>query len=121
MREPPRLRNMPPIPQDEEGPVFREPWEAQAFAMTLVLYDRGCFSWHEWAETLGARIKQAKAEGDPDLGDTYYRHWLAALETLVAEKGLGTLEELATLKDAWAEADHHRDFGQPIVLEEKGA
>ena len=28
-----------PIPRGEDGaPVFREPWEAQAFAMTLALY-----------------------------------------------------------------------------------
>ena len=79
---------MPGIPRDAEGPVFREPWEAQAFAMALALYERGLFTWPEWAATLGAEIKRAQAAGDPDTGETYYRHWLNALERLVAEKGV---------------------------------
>ena len=68
--------------------MFREPWEAQAFAMALALHERGLFTWTEWAATLGDEIKRAQAAGDPDTGDTYYRHWLAALERLVAEKGV---------------------------------
>ena len=36
----------------------------------------------------GAEIKRAQAAGDPDTGETYYRHWLNALERLVAEKGV---------------------------------
>ena len=68
--------------------MFREPWEAQAFAMTLHLYDRGLFAWPEWAAILGDEIKKAQAAGDPDTGETYYRHWLAALERIVAEKGV---------------------------------
>ena len=79
---------VPSIPCDAEGPVFREPWEAQAFAMTLHLYDRGLFAWPEWAAILGDEIKKAQAAGDPDTGETYYRHWLAALERIVAEKGV---------------------------------
>ena len=77
----------PGEPRDDSGPVFREPWEAQAFAMTLALYERGLFTWPEWAAALAAEISAAQTSGDPDLGDTYYRHWLAALEKLVAEKG----------------------------------
>jgi nitrile hydratase accessory protein len=77
---------LPGQPRDGDGPVFAEPWQAQAFALTLKLYEAGHFTWREWAETLGAEIDAARASGDPDLGDTYYRHWLAALERLVAEK-----------------------------------
>ena len=86
---------VPSIPCDAEGPVFREPWEAQAFAMTLALHDRGLFTWPEWAATLGDEIKKAQAAGDPDTGETYYRHWLAALERIVAEKGV---TDAATLR-----------------------
>ena len=68
--------------------MFREPWEAQAFAMALALHKRGLFTWPEWAATLGDEIKRAQAAGDPDTGETYYRHWLDALERLVAEKGV---------------------------------
>src|SRR6185503_62311 len=79
---------VPGLPRDEGGPVFHEPWQAQAFAMTLALYKRGLFTWPEWATALGAEIKRAQAAGDLDKGDTYYHHWLAALERLVAEKGI---------------------------------
>ena len=75
------------IPRDSEGPVFREPWEAQAFAIALALHARGLFTWPEWAATLAEEITRAQAAGDPDTGETYYRHWLATLERLVAEKG----------------------------------
>src|SRR5882672_12720951 len=83
---------VPGIPCDAEGPVFREPWEAQAFAMALALHERDLFTWNEWAATLGEEIKRAQAFGDPDTGETYYRHWLAALERLVAEKGVASRE-----------------------------
>ncbi len=72
---------LPSLPRDEGGPVFREPWEAEAFAMTLALYRRGLFSWPEWAATLAAEIKRAQQEGDPDTGETYYRWERAADRT----------------------------------------
>ena len=78
------------IPRDAEGPVFREPWEAQAFAMALTLHRRGLFTWGEWAATLAAEIKRAQAAGDPDTGETYYRHWLNALERLAASSSAPT-------------------------------
>src|ERR1700687_5159489 len=81
---------VPGIPRDAEGPVFREPWEAQAFAMALALHERGLFTWPQWAATLAEEIKRAQAAGDPDTGETYYHHWLAALERLVARKGGAT-------------------------------
>jgi nitrile hydratase accessory protein len=115
-RVPPRHPDMPPIPQDGDGPVFREPWEAQAFAMVLDLYDRGHFTWSEWVRHLSAEIAGAKARGEADPGATYYRHWLAAFEKLVAAKGLASSEQLAARRDQWAEADHHRGFGEPVVL-----
>ena len=104
------------IPSDAEGPVFREPWEAQAFAMALALHKRGLFTWPEWAATLGAEIKRAQAEGDPDTGETYYRHWLNALERLVAEKGVADKGTLARYRDAWDHAADRTPHGQPIVL-----
>src|SRR5262245_61979408 len=79
---------IPSLPRDAEGPVFRAPWEAQAFAMALALHARGVFTWSEWAATLGEEIKRAQAAGDPDTGATYYLHWLATLERLAAEKGV---------------------------------
>ncbi|MEO8320420.1 MAG: nitrile hydratase accessory protein [Bradyrhizobium sp.] len=107
---------VPDIPRDEDGPVFREPWEAHAFAMALTLHDRGVFTWPEWASALAAEIKRAQAAGDPDTGETYYRHWLATLENLVAEKGVATSETLHRYRDAWDHAADRTPHGVPIEL-----
>ncbi|MBV8924435.1 MAG: nitrile hydratase accessory protein [Bradyrhizobium sp.] len=107
---------LPDIACDAEGPVFREPWEAQAFAMALMLNQRGVFTWQEWAEALGAEIKRAQAAGDPDTGETYYRHWLATLERLVAAKGVATADVLHRYRDAWDHAADRTPHGKPIEL-----
>jgi len=107
---------LPDIPRDDHGPVFRAPWEAQAFAMALALNARGVFTWSEWAATLGAEIRRAQAAGDPDTGTTYYRHWLAALERLIAEKGLANGATLARYRDAWSRAAERTPHGTPIML-----
>jgi hypothetical protein len=107
---------LPRLPRDEEGPVFREPWEAQAFSMALALHQRGLFTWPEWATTLSDEIKRAQAAGDPDTGETYYRHWLATLERLVAEKGIANMDTLAGYRDAWDRAADRTPHGKPITL-----
>ena len=107
---------IPGIPQDAQGPVFREPWQAQAFAMTLALHAAGLFEWTEWAAILGAEIKKAQAAGDPDTGETYYRHWLAALERIVAEKGVTTRETLVHHRNAWEHAADRTPHGTAIEL-----
>jgi len=109
-------QSVPGIPRHAEGPVFREPWEAQAFALALSLNERGLFTWEEWAATLGAEIKKAQAAGDPDTGETYYRHWLATLERIVAAKGLTDAATLARTRDAWERACERTPHGTPIEL-----
>lgn len=109
-------RNVPGIPRDADGPVFREPWEAQAFAMAVALHARGLFTWNEWAATLADEIKRAQAAGDADTGETYYRHWLAALERLIADKGVTTTDTLHRYRDAWDHAADRTPHGSPIVL-----
>jgi nitrile hydratase accessory protein len=108
---------VPSIPRDADGPVFREPWEAQAFAMALALHARGLFSWSEWAAALADQIRRAQANGDPDSGETYYRHWLATLEKLVADKGVATSETLHRYRDAWDHAADRTPHGSPIELQ----
>lgn len=105
------------IPRNEEGPVFREPWEAQAFALALSLHERGLFSWSEWAATLGDEIKRAQAAGDPDTGETYYHHWLATLERLVATKGITDAATLTRTRNAWERACVRTPHGIPITLQ----
>ena len=107
---------VPGIPRDASGPVFRAPWEAHAFAMALALYENGLFAWNEWARMLGEEIKKAQAAGDPDTGETYYHHWLATLERMVAEKGVTSAESLAQHYDAWERATHRTPHGKPIEL-----
>jgi nitrile hydratase accessory protein len=98
------------MPVDDDGPVFREPWEAQAFALSVRLQEQGAFTRREWAEQLGRCIATARARGDADLGDTYYRHWLAALEAMVTEKGLASTEILAQYQ-ARVREEHRRLHG----------
>ena len=113
----PLLPEFAGLPRDADGPVFSAPWEAQAFAMTLALYERGVFTWPEWAAALAARISRAQAEGDADLGDTYYTHWLAALEDIVGGKGVASPGELASYQHAWEHAAERTPHGQPIELQ----
>jgi nitrile hydratase accessory protein len=103
-------------PAGPADPVFREPWEAQAFAMTLLLEARGAFSWAEWAQALGEKIRQAQRAGDPDSGDTYYRHWLAALERMVTAKGIATPAALLEARHAWSRAAARTPPGMPITV-----
>ncbi|MBI4635946.1 MAG: nitrile hydratase accessory protein [Candidatus Rokubacteria bacterium] len=116
MAESPDLRALPSLPRDEEGPVFRAPWEAQAFAMALTLHAQGQFTWKEWASRLAAEIRAAAARGEPDDGTTYYEHWLAALEKLVAEKGLLSTAALARRAREWEVAARETAPGRPIEL-----
>ena len=111
-------RSLRSLRQSHKGdePVFREPWEAQAFALAVTLRERGVFSATEWAEALGDEIKHAQAEGDPDTGETYYRHWLAALERLVADKGLADTQMLERTQRAWRQACERTPHGMPIEL-----
>jgi nitrile hydratase accessory protein len=107
---------LPGLPRDADGPVFAEPWEAQAFALVVALHERGVFTWPEWAEALAREIERAQQAGDPDTGATYYRHWLAALERLVRDKQVADADTLAAYADAWGRAADRTPHGTPIEL-----
>lgn len=113
------LADLANVPRAKEGPVFAAPWQAQAFAMTLALYEKGLFTWSEWASCLAEEIKRAQRAGDPDLGDTYYEHWLAALERIVADKGAAQPLALEKTREAWKKAAERTPHGRPIVLDPK--
>jgi nitrile hydratase accessory protein len=100
----------------QDQPVFREPWEAHAFALAVKLHERGLFTWREWADALAEQIAAASLRGEPDRGDTYYQHWLAALESLVARKGATSPTELQRTAQAWDHAADRTPHGQPIEL-----
>ena len=104
------------LPRDEQGPVFAEPWQAQAFALAVRLSAQGHFTWKEWAEALAAELAAAVERDEADDGSEYYHHWVAALEKLVASKGLAGPPELYERKEAWADAYRHTPHGQPVQL-----
>lgn len=110
------LGALPALPRDDAGPVFKAPWEAQAFAMTLTLHTRGVFTWREWADALAAELAAAAARGEPDDGAHYYEHWLAALEKLVSRKKLVPAGELERRVEEWDAAARSTPHGKPIEL-----
>jgi nitrile hydratase accessory protein len=110
------LAILPSLPRDEGGPVFAEPWQAQAFALAVRLSAQGHFTWSEWAAALAEELKAAANLGEPEDGSRYYHHWLAALERLVAEKQLSDAAAMLERKEAWAEAYRHTPHGKPVEL-----
>jgi len=111
-----RLAALPQLPRDDGGPVFAEPWQAQAFALAVKLSEHGHFTWKEWAAALAHELKAAADRGEPDDGSHYYEHWVAALESLVMAKGLTDRHALGERKDAWADAYRHTPHGKPVEL-----
>jgi len=119
--DPERLSDLPRLPRDEGGPVFAEPWQAQAFALAVKLSEQGHFTWREWAATLAEELKAASDHGEPDDGSHYYEHWLAALERLVEAKQLASPSDLLRRKDEWADAYRHTPHGKPVELRRRSS
>ena len=107
---------LPQLPRDDGGPVFAEPWQAQAFALAVKLSELGHFTWKEWAAALAEELEAATDRGEPDDGSHYYEHWLATLEWLVTTKGLSDSAALLARKEAWANAYRHTPHGKPVEL-----
>ena len=114
--EPANLAALPRLPQDDGGPVFAEPWQANAFALAVKLSEQGHFTWKEWATALADDLKAAADRGEPDDGSRYYDHWLATLERLVVAKGITDQETLAARKEAWTEAYRNTPHGTAVEL-----
>jgi len=112
-----RLDDLPRLPKDADGPVFAEPWQAQAFAMAIKLSEQGHFTWKEWAAALADELTAAADRGEPDDGSHYYEHWLTALERLVQSKGLADAGALSSRKEAWADAYRRTPHGKPVELD----
>ena len=110
------LAELPRLPVENDGPVFAEPWEAQAFSLVVGLSELGHFTWKEWAASLASELEAAADRGEPDDGSRYYHHWLAALERLAIEKGLTDRASLEVRKESWADAYRHTPHGRPVEL-----
>jgi len=105
------------VPVDQAGPVFREPWEARVLAMAVALREAGVFAWKDWAAALGEEIAKPEARVDPGTGDSYYHHWLVALEKMAAQKGLADSSLRALYREAWSRAARRTPHGSPIELQ----
>ena len=115
-RESQVLADLPQLPRDDGGPVFAEPWQAQAFALAVKLSEQGHFTWKEWAAALAGEFKAAADRGEPDDGSHYYDHWLATLERIITTNGLTDASSLLARKEAWADAYRHTPHGKPVEL-----
>jgi len=114
-----QFTDLPRLPRDADGPVFAEPWQAQAFALAVRLSAQGHFTWKEWSATLADELQAAADRGEPDDGSRYYEYWLAALERLVTSKQLADRGELVSRKEAWADAYRHTPHGKPVELRKR--
>jgi nitrile hydratase accessory protein len=110
-----------PLPGDARDAFrFDEPWQAQAFAITVELHRRGHFSWAEWVEIFSKEIQTHPAT--PEEGHTtgYYRQWLAALETILAKSRLSRSPEIDSTEERWRSAYLHTPHGRPIEIHNAG-
>jgi len=107
-----------PNPDDAEPEApFAEPWQAEAFALATALVEAGVVSRTDWAQALGAEIRRDPALPGEEAGAAYWRQWLAALDRLLAERGLVAPAEAAERTDAWRDAYLRTPHGQPVDLE----
>jgi nitrile hydratase accessory protein len=98
-----------PLPDEEQ--VFAEPWQAQVFAMTVVLHERGLFTWPEWAQALNRRVQDGAADGSD-----YYACWAAALEDVLHSRGVADPGAVERTTRAWHDAAARTPHGRPIEL-----
>jgi nitrile hydratase accessory protein len=110
------IKDLPMIPRDADGPVFQAPWQAAAFALAVRLSAEGHFTWPEWTEVFSEEIRKAQGKGDPDLGDTYYDHWVNALERLCEERRLVDHDDMSQRTEGWRQAYLNTPHGKPIEL-----
>lgn len=109
------LLDTPGLPRSAQGaPVFAEPWQAQAFALTVHLHERGVFDWREWAACLSRRVHE---EGRAQDGSDYFEAWVGALCDLLEQKGVADAATVLDMQLSWQRAAIATPHGQPIELD----
>jgi nitrile hydratase accessory protein len=102
------------LPRSAEGdPVFTEPWQAQAFAMTVRLHQQGVFAWSEWAEALSREVHRPGRATD---GSDYFECWVSALSSVLSVRGVAPEPEVVELAHRWQRAAEATPHGSPILL-----
>jgi nitrile hydratase accessory protein len=75
--------------------VFQAPWESRLFGVTISLNRAGIFAWDEFRSLLIDEIGTWERQGQAQADWSYYARWAAALERLLASKGIFGGEDLA--------------------------
>lgn len=99
-------------------PRFEEPWHADVFALTVLLNEKGLFSWGEWTTRFGQSLAEHRLDHALNGGSDYFLAWIDALEGLLMSKDLAAGEDLARLKQGWTDAYLSTPHGQPVRLAE---
>ena len=104
----------PPMANGEV--LFDAPWQGRVFGMARVLAEAGCFTWDDFRAHLIAQIGawDRSAGGDLPPGEAaadyrYYDHFLAALQAVLAEKGLLAPTALEDRVNLFADRPHGHD------------
>lgn len=101
---------------DRTGPVFDEPWQAQAFSVLVALRQEGCFEWKDWVDVFSQTIKAFPAEPGETANAAYFRQWAYALERMLVGRGLLTASEIAGREQQWRQAYLNTPHGEPVHL-----
>ncbi|MFL5289111.1 MAG: nitrile hydratase accessory protein [Rhodopila sp.] len=99
-----------------DAPAFREPWQAKAFALVVLLHREGHFGWDDWVRTLSEEIAASPQRADEDAEQAYHRQFLAALEKIVAAQGMTSPEAMQVRKQAWRRAYLNTPHGHAVDL-----
>lgn len=99
-----------------DAPPFREPWQAKALALVVLLHRNGHFGWNEWVQALAEEVSASPQRADENAEIAYHRQFLAALEKIVAQRGLATAESMQNRKVAWRHAYLNTPHGHPVDL-----
>ena len=82
------MHGLGPIEREDNEPYFHEGWEGRVFGLFFANFAQGHFNVDQFRHA----IERMAPAGY--LQTSYYEHWLHAFETLLAEKGIVTPEEL---------------------------
>ena len=107
------------LPGEADERAFDQPWELRAFALAVAAHESGQYEWNEFQRALIEAIQRWESEGDTPW--SYYQHWLTALESVLADKGVlaeSLLDDRArTVLATPRDASHQRARPEPVAVD----
>ena len=98
--------------------IFSEPWQAELFAITLNLHEKGLFNWNSWTKKLGSSLKRDNNNSTDNL-EYYFLSWLSALEETLLEMKITELTKIASIEKAWKDAISKTPHGKKVEISDK--